>query len=292
MPKIRVDGVTLHYWQSGEGPDVVLVHGLGGNLAGWHLTMVPELQRSYRVTTYDLRGHGRSDAPARGYTTADMSDDLAGLMQGLNIPHAKVVGHSWGADIALHFALEHPARVSDLVLIEAALLAPLADEYRSPEWEGWPYVNATLEELTGAALPPEKRHDLEYMVRLLMEIPVLYGPAQGRVRDEEVISRVLEIVMPMWHGSRAGRELTLEAIERLRMPAMAVYEANSVCLNALEELRDRMPQLSVAVLPGGKVKHFTGLEHPELILERLKAFWQGQPSGSNLEGAPTGAASS
>ena len=292
MPKIRVDGVNLHYWQSGEGPDVVLVHGLGGNLAGWHLTMVPELQRSYRVTTYDLRGHGRSDAPARGYTTANMSDDLAGLLDGLKIPQAKVVGHSWGADIALHFALEHPSRVSDLVLIEAALLAPLADEYRSPEWEGWPYVNDTLEQLTGAALPPEKRYDLEYMVRLLMEIPVMYGPAQGRMRDEEVISRVLEIVMPMWNNTPRGTELTLEAIQRIRQPTLAVYEANSVCLNALDELRDRMPQLAVAVLPGGKVKHFTGLEHPELILEHLKAFWQAQRARTDLEGARTGAVSS
>ena len=53
-----------------------------------------------------------------------------------------------------------------------------------------------------------------------------------------------------------------------------------------------MPQLAVAVLPGGKVKHFTGLEHPELILEHLKAFWQAQRARTDLEGAPTGAVSS
>jgi pimeloyl-ACP methyl ester carboxylesterase len=273
MPKIRVDDVNLHYWQSGEGPDVVLLHGLGGNLAGWHLTMVPQLQREYRVTTYDLRGHGRSDAPARGYTTRDMARELAGLLDGLKIPQASIVGHSWGADIALHFALDYPRRVSDLVLVEAALLAPLADEYRSKEWEGWPYVTDTLEQLTGAALPPDKRYDLEYMVRLLMEIPVMYGPAQGRVRDEEVISRVLEVVMPVWNGQLEGSELTVDALEDIPHPALALYEANSVCLNALDALRDRMPHLTAEVLPGGKVRHFTGLEHPELILEHMKSFW-------------------
>ena len=273
MPKIRANGIELHYWQSGQGPDVVLVHGLGGNLAGWHLTMVPELQRHHRVTTYDLRGHGRSEAPARGYTTRDMAEDLAGLLDALDIPRASVVGHSWGADIALHFALLHPARVSDLVLIEAALLAPLADDYRSRQCAGWPYVTETLEQLTGAPLPPDKRYDLEHMVRLLMEIPIMYGPAQGRLRDEVVISRVLEVVMPVWNGNAAETELTVEALEEITQPALALYEANSVCLNALEELRDRIPQLAVAVLPGGKIRHFTGLEHPELILEHVKAFW-------------------
>src|SRR5438132_13773128 len=153
MPKIRVGGLNFHYWQTGEGPELVLVHGLGGNLAGWHLTMVPELQRDYRITTYDLRGHGRSDAPPGGYTTGDMADDLRALMDALRIEQAAVVGHSWGADIALHFALAHPDRVSQLALIEGALLAPLADQYRREDWEGWPYVTTTLEHLVGAPIP-------------------------------------------------------------------------------------------------------------------------------------------
>jgi pimeloyl-ACP methyl ester carboxylesterase len=273
MPKIRANGLDLHYWQSGQGPDVVLVHGLGGNLAGWHLTMVPELQKDHRVTTYDLRGHGRSEAPARGYTTLDMAEDLAGLLDGLGIAQASLAGHSWGADIALHFALLYPEKVSDLVLVEAALLAPLADDYRSRQWAGWPYVMETLEQLSGGPIPADKRYDLEHMVRLLMEIPVMYGPAQGRLRDEVVIGRVLEVVMPVWNGQRAATELTVEALEAIRHPALALYESNSVCLNALDELRDRMPQLEVALLPGGKVRHFTGLEHPELILQHMKEFW-------------------
>jgi pimeloyl-ACP methyl ester carboxylesterase len=285
MPKIRIGGLNLHYWQSGEGPDVVLIHGLGGNLAGWHLTMVPELQREYRVTTYDLRGHGRSDGPPTGYSTLDMADDLEGLLEALHIPQARIVGHSWGADIALHFALACPRRVTDLVLVEAALLAPLAEDYRSRDWEGWPYVHETLEQLSGAPLPPDKRYDLEYMVRLLIEVPVQYGPAQGRVRDADVLSRVIEVLTPIWNGNRVGSDLTLDALEQIPHPSLALYEANSVCLNALEELRERMPRLTTALLPGGKIRHFTGLEHPDLILEQMKAFWQTERERPVLEGA-------
>ena len=60
------NGVRIHYQQIGEGPDLVMVHGLTGNLAVWHLQIVPELSEHFRVLTYDLRGHGHSDTPPTG----------------------------------------------------------------------------------------------------------------------------------------------------------------------------------------------------------------------------------
>ena len=120
MPKLRANGLNFHYWQSGSGPDLVMVHGLGGNLAGWHLSLVPDLQQDYRVTTYDLRGHGRSDVPETGYSTKEMAEDLRRILDVCGIDRCHLVGHSWGVDIALHFALVQPERVKDLVLIEGA----------------------------------------------------------------------------------------------------------------------------------------------------------------------------
>jgi pimeloyl-ACP methyl ester carboxylesterase len=284
MPKIRVNDLNFHYWQSGQGPDLVLVHGLGGNLAGWHLTMVPELQRHYRVTTYDLRGHGRSDAPRSGYTTRDMAEDLRGLMDALHVGPARIVGHSWGADVVLHFALLYPEKINQIVLIEAALLAPLAEEYRKDDWEGWPYVTATLEQLIGAPIPEDKRHDLEYLVRLIIEIPIMYGPAKGRLRDEEAVLRVLEVLMPMWNGGEAQGELTVDALARIAHPTLALSESGSVFRAAFQALRDRLPHCTAAVMPGGKLKHFTGLEHPELILDHMRAFLLPDAVPSLLEG--------
>ena len=86
MPKATLpSGLRLHYQQLGEGPDLVMVHGLTGNLAVWHLRIVPELTDHYRVLTYDLRGHGYSDAPPTGYTPDDMAGDLLGLLDALEI---------------------------------------------------------------------------------------------------------------------------------------------------------------------------------------------------------------
>ena len=87
MPKINANGVNLHYITIGAGPDIVMLHGFLGNLAVWHLYMAPILRREFRVTTYDLRGHGYSDVTDTGYTAADM----AGLSRMAYSPAIRVV---------------------------------------------------------------------------------------------------------------------------------------------------------------------------------------------------------
>jgi len=277
MPKIKANELDFHYWQSGQGRDLVLIHGLGGNLAGWHLDLVPELQREFRVTTYDLRGHGRTDAPAEGYTTRDMVDDLRGLMDALNIQSACLVGNSWGADIALHFALLHPDRVWSLVLIEPALLAPLSSTYREQNWDGWEYASRTVEALSGEPIPNNRRFDLEYLLQQLLLIPILFGPSRGRPRDAELVSRVAEVLRPMWKGNDEDRELTPDTVHRIPSRTILIYEGDSIFLAANELLRDRLPDCEVAVLPSAGIKHFTGLENPGLILEHARRFLRSAP---------------
>jgi pimeloyl-ACP methyl ester carboxylesterase len=273
MPKIDANNLKLHFWRSGQGPELVLVHGLGGNLAGWHLTMVPPLQKEFRVLTYDLRGHGRSDAPPAGYTTGDMAQDLRGLLDALEIEKAALVGHSWGADIVLHFALLHPDRVSQLVIVEGGLLAPLASVYRDPEWEGWPYVTGTIEALLGRPIADENRCDLEYLVRQLIEIPIQYGPGRGRPRDADIVFRVLDVLRPMWEGRESDGNMGLGSLSNIHHPTLLVYEANSVFLEAHRELSARLPATSSVILPGtGTLKHFTSLEHPDLIVSNMRNF--------------------
>ena len=276
MPKITVNNLSLHYWQSGQGRDVVLVHGLGGNLAGWHLGVVPELQLQYRLLTYDLRGHGRSDT-APGYTTADMVQDLVGLLDALGIHHAAFVGHSWGGDIVLHMAQLHPDRVSEIVVIEGALLAPLAPIYRNPDWEGWPYVSATLETLLGRPIPEEHRCDLEYLVKTLIEIPIIYGPSQGRQRNEDLVFRVLDVLRPMWEGREADGNMSLDGLSRIHQHTLLLYESNSAYAEAQRELSKRLPSSDSVALPTGDLRHFSTLEHPDHIVTSVLEFLKRRP---------------
>src|SRR5262249_22031751 len=151
-----------------------------------------------------------------------------------------LVGHSWGADIVLHFALLHPERVARLVVVEGALLAPLATYYRDPEWDGWPYVTGTIEGLLGRQIPEEHRCDLDYLLRQLIEIPIMYGPTQGRPRDEELVFRVLDILRPMWDGREADGNMSLDSFSRIEPQTLLIYEGNSVFLEAYRQLSDRL----------------------------------------------------
>ncbi|MHC5544975.1 alpha/beta fold hydrolase, partial [Singulisphaera rosea] len=84
MPMTTANGLTFHYQQAGTGPDVVLIHGVTGDLSIWFLCRaIQALSESHRVTAYDLRGHGYSEAPPTGYTSSDHAADLFALMDHL-----------------------------------------------------------------------------------------------------------------------------------------------------------------------------------------------------------------
>ena len=109
MPKLDANGIDFHYQQAGAGPDVVLIHGVTGDLSIWFLCeAMGVLGRSFRVTAFDLRGHGYSDVPSDGYTSADQAGDCLAIMDALEIERAMLVGHSFGAVIAMHAAVLFP----------------------------------------------------------------------------------------------------------------------------------------------------------------------------------------
>src|SRR4051794_12824829 len=99
MPKVQLkNGLKLHFQRMGNGPDLVMIHGLTGNLAVWHLHIAPVLAERFNVLTYDLRGHGYSDKPRTGYSADDMAVDLLELLDSVGISRPTLVGHSFGAD--------------------------------------------------------------------------------------------------------------------------------------------------------------------------------------------------
>lgn len=140
MPKLETDGVTLHYQQlgqqSGAGPDLVLIHGLGANLAFWYLGIAAKLAENYRVIIYDLRGHGESSMPPAGYTLPDMAQDLQHLLQYLGVKRAHLVGHSFGARVALCYTMLHPQQVETLTLADAQFTC-LQPRIRLKDWPYW-----------------------------------------------------------------------------------------------------------------------------------------------------------
>lgn len=113
---VVVGGHRLAYLDRGEGPPVILLHGLGG--AMWHWEHQQDaLAAGRRVITLDLLGSGFSDKPDLDYTPQEVLDSFRGFLDALAIPRASLVGNSMGAGLAVAMALSHPERVDRLVLI-------------------------------------------------------------------------------------------------------------------------------------------------------------------------------
>jgi pimeloyl-ACP methyl ester carboxylesterase len=125
MPRVLANGITFHVRQLGEhapGDDtVVFIHGLAvDNMSSWWYTCANPVARHIPVLLYDLRGHGLSDRPLRGYSLDDMVDDLTGVLKATGTTgRLHLVGNSFGGVVAVAYALAHPERVASLMLIEA-----------------------------------------------------------------------------------------------------------------------------------------------------------------------------
>jgi pimeloyl-ACP methyl ester carboxylesterase len=134
MPHARVGDVELYYelidctepWRSGP-PPVVLLHGLGTDRRIW-LYQVPVFCARVPTILIDLRGHGRSSAPAGEWTVADMAHDVVRLLRHLGAERAHVVGLSMGGMVAQQFALDYPPATASLVLADTVCGIPAGAE--------------------------------------------------------------------------------------------------------------------------------------------------------------------
>jgi pimeloyl-ACP methyl ester carboxylesterase len=117
-----VFGQNIRYQEAGQGPAVILLHGLGASSEIWANSIAP-LSTKYHVYAPDQLGFGHSDKPLLDYKIATWVDFLEAFMQSQKIAKATLVGNSLGGWIALDFALQHPAMVEKLVLVNSAGLA-------------------------------------------------------------------------------------------------------------------------------------------------------------------------
>jgi pimeloyl-ACP methyl ester carboxylesterase len=101
-------------------PGLLLHHGLASSQRIWDL-MLPRLTRRFRVVTYDARGHGLSAKPSGGYGFDPIVADARAVIRAAGLRRPIVVGHSWGATVALELAARHPRAVSGAVLVDGGI---------------------------------------------------------------------------------------------------------------------------------------------------------------------------
>ena len=121
--RIVANGISINYEVAGSGKCIVLIHGMGDNLGAWY-NQVPVFSQRYRVLSYDVRGHGETEAPEGEFSTDIWTEDLHGLLEAVGINKAYVLGYSMGGIVALNFALRYPEMVEALILANSGGARP------------------------------------------------------------------------------------------------------------------------------------------------------------------------
>lgn len=262
MPHIEVDGTRFFYQQSGSGPDVVLVHAVTSNLAVWLFTGIMDvLAERFRVTAYDLRGHGQSDCPPQGYTSADMAGDFARLAGQLGLGPALVVGHSFGGVVALHTALNHPALVRGVVLSDSFFPGLKHVEPNYGRTTVWDDLRGTFRS-AGVDLP----ETLDF-TRLFGTIANL-TPGQSAQLDKALgpfakgwlrqLPRLAETTCGADVMHEAG--LTAAAIATVGVPVVALYDEFSPFQSTCRWLQTHLADCTTEIIPGAK--HLAVVQNP------------------------------
>jgi Predicted hydrolases or acyltransferases (alpha/beta hydrolase superfamily) len=133
MPTLKVNNITLNYEQQGSGEPLILIPFLTADNACYAF-QVAEYSKHFTCISVDLRGTGVSDKPSTAYSTEDLADDVAALMQALNIASAHISGLSLGAAAGLWLAAKYPDKVKSLSLHSAW---PKTDLFIETLVNGW-----------------------------------------------------------------------------------------------------------------------------------------------------------
>ncbi len=289
MADIHARGVRFNVLRMGKaGPTLILVHGVMiDNLSSFYLSIAPALAQSAQVILYDLRGHGRSEQPPTGYTTDDMADDLAGILDGLALPDPRVivVGHSFGGYIALRFATRHPDRIAGLVLLEAhsgvadfgaqmattmALEGEARTELMRTLFGHWLAKHSARGEVDPANVTVD---ELDADARSTM---AMFGRLRRRRRTPLVdTAQRLAADTSFARDVAAAKSLTDAAIADITCPVLALYGGDSELVADGTRLAHLLPQCELQLIAGsahGILFHATA-EVREAMLEWLGRHW-------------------
>ena len=281
MAKTLLNGINVHYQVKGEGPDVVLIHGVTSSLAVWFARVMPELSRKFRVTAYDLRGHGYSDPTPTGYSSRAMADDLLALLDHLGIERARLVGHSFGGSIALHTALLHPERVDGIVLADTGV-ACLRYLRTIQDWPGWEIYKDRIAKygITYAWFVEAEAGDVRNVIRKSYDMIQPYGARKGALVGTPRLKKLIEETN-IAAEFREVAGMTEELLAKIAAPVLAVYGENSPYQKIAARLTEVAPNCRCELIPGAG--HFYLLEQMDLFLNLIAGFLD-DPAGHVASG--------
>ena len=266
MPNAHVNGVSLFYEEAGTGVPIVFVHGSWTSHMNWRF-VVPALAESYRVVTYDRRGHSQSERlPGQGSALEDVAD-LAALIEHLDLAPAFVAANSFGSSITLRLAIERPELLRGIVIHEPPLLSLI---------EGKAEHAALIEETLrreAAVVDRIRSGDHEGAAEQFADTVAL-GPGAWAMLPPPIRQTFIENA-PTFADEAADPDQYLidaQKLESFTKPVLATQGDQSPAFYRpiLAEVVRRLPQAESLTYRGAG--HIPQTTHPELYVETVARF--------------------
>ena len=254
-----VYGFNMHYAEAGQGPVVILLHGLWGGTNEW-LPILEPLARQHRVIAMDFIGFHESDKPDAYYHNALLSQFLAGFIESLELSGVTLMGHAMGANTATYTAVHHPANIARLVLVDGAGYRNPGRDLSKPLSEGMINFRRIA---TGSSIDTTE----SFLKR--------------RVLDDSLVTKQwAEDAFSMWLNSaraigdmlREGGDLLPEEMQQIDIPVLVVWGAEDKVFSI-----DNSARLA-SDIDGSTVKiidesgHLPQLEQTDGFLEAVLPF--------------------
>jgi len=265
----RVNAGDVELWaeRRGQGPDVLLIAGLGDPAEAWE-AQLDGLADRYRVTAFDNRGVGRIPLLDGPLSAATMADDAAALLRALEVPGAHVCGFSMGSAVAQELALRHPELVRSLVLVSTYARPDALFRSQLDFWRWLPEV------------APSERAFFEAFFTWV------YTP---RAHDDGSVGQIVEeaIAFPHQQSVEAFQAQvdvclthdTTDRLSRIAAPTLVVAgELDTI-------LPPRFGQAVAAAIPDARLEVMAGEAHqpfqevPDAFNALVDAFWRDVQSG-------------
>jgi 3-oxoadipate enol-lactonase len=257
--QIQANGIQMNYEWAGKrnAPVVALSHSLASSLIMWEPQM-NALQDDFQVLRYDIRGHGKTEAPKGAYTMEMLADDAVALLDGLKIDKVHWVGLSLGGMIGQGLALNHASRLRSLVLCDTGAMIPKEAQAM------WEERIATARNQGMAALA-------EGTMERWFSPSFLKGnsPMIGRIRGQCLATPVDGFI----GCGEAIRKLNyLDRLGEIKLPALILVgeDDQGTPVAASQAMQARIKNSRLVILP--KARHLSNIEAAEEFTKALLPF--------------------
>ncbi len=269
--RVGIGGIEIAYRIEGQGPPLVLLHGLACGQRMWRRHQ-RVLSDRFRVITYDRRGHGASGAPddPAAYSAGHLARDLVGVLDALKLDRVAVVGFSMGGGPALGLAIAQPARVSHLILAD---VGSGADDAWRMQWLTRRWIDFLDKGGWDELLPEMLRSELfKFYAR---RRPLTRGHMAGLIRRTPLIG--LRHTLSEVLAKRRSLFRMRGTLRGVKVPTLITLgQDDMMCRNAARLMVETIPGAGLEKIAGAG--HMAPLEQPAAFERAVRVFLKSGPS--------------